>query len=167
MRNANKLTALVLAAVGLAGPSAFAEENKPNEGTGVENMESCPERFGPGRHANRLERIEKQLSALHGDLKLTADQETAWNTWADHVHKQLAEWKEKRPDFEALQNLPAPERMEKWLAFAKDHQAKLEQGLAAIKVFYGTLTPEQRQTFDKGFDVFHPGGWKGKHRPAD
>lgn len=165
MKHANQLTAVALALVGLAGFTAFAAEDNLEKGPGPEGAESCMERFGPGRHADRLERIQKQLSSLHADLKLSADQEVAWNAWADHVRKQMTEWKEKRPDFDAIQNLPAPERMEKWLAFGKERHAKLEEGLAATKTFYGTLTPEQRQIFDKSFDMFRPGGWKGKHRP--
>ena len=39
---------------------------------------------------------------------------------------------------------------------------KQEARLAATKTFYATLSPEQRQTFDKGFNFEHHGGF-GKH----
>jgi Spy/CpxP family protein refolding chaperone len=52
--------------------------------------------------------------------------------------------------------------MEKMLAFSKEHIARQEARLAATKTFYATLSPEQRQAFDKGFNFEHHGRF-GKH----
>jgi protein CpxP len=47
--------------------------------------------------------------------------------------------------------------MEKMLAVSKEHLARQEACLAATKMFYATLSPEQRKIFDKGFHFEHHG----------
>lgn len=98
------------------------------------------------RHGERL--LEERLTALHQALKLTTAQEADWNAWAAKVRETKRMKKEARPDRETLKTLPAPERLDRMLAFAKEKQAYLEEVLAATKTFYATLTPEQRKTFD-------------------
>ncbi|CAL1240356.1 Spy/CpxP family protein refolding chaperone [Candidatus Methylocalor cossyra] len=103
------------------------------------------EPWGPGKHHYN---IQERLNQLHQELKLNADQETAWKTWFDRVQQARAEHKASRPDFEALRKLSAPERLEKFIEASKARQATLEGVLAATKTFYATLSPEQRKTFD-------------------
>lgn len=90
-----------------------------------------------------------RLEKLHTDLKLTADQEAGWKTWSAPMQQRAASMKERRPDFEAMAKLPAPERMEKMLERMKEHQKEMEVGIASTRSFYATLTPEQRQVFDR------------------
>lgn len=168
MKPSIKMAATLALALGLgAGAWVWAEEGKDSQSDGRDAVESCLEKPGPRGHVDHTQLIEQHLSSLHADLKLNTEQDTAWNEWAGQVRKHMAEIKEKRPDFRALENLPAPERMEKWLAFGKERQSKLEQGLAATKTFYAALQPEQRQIFDQRFDFFKPGGRKGKHHPMN
>lgn len=126
---------------------------------------SCQDGFGPGSHQDRSEFFEKRLSALQTELKLAPEQRSAWDEWAGHVRSQVTAIKEQRPDPKAMEGLTAPEKMEKWLAFGKERQAKLEDGLVFTRKFYEGLTTEQRKTFDLSFDFFRPGGWKTHHRP--
>jgi len=111
-----------------------------------------PGALGQGPAGPRLEHWERfmdeRLTALQQALKLTGAQEADWNTWSTTVNRLWTEKKEARPDFEALKNLPAPDRLEKMLAFAKAKQSHLEEVLAATKTLYATLTPEQRKVFD-------------------
>lgn len=104
-----------------------------------------------------------RLDKLHADLKLSADQETGWKTWSAPIQQRAASMKERRPDFEAMSKLPAPERMEKMLERMKEHQKEMEAGIASTRSFYATLTPEQRQVFDR-FQPFgdHARGRGGK-----
>jgi periplasmic protein CpxP/Spy len=100
---------------------------------------------------------EKRLETLKSDLKLNANQETAWNEWAGKIKGDHTGWEEKRKSKESWASLPAPDRMEKILAFSKEHIARQEARLAATKTFYATLSPEQRHTFDKEFNFEHHG----------
>jgi Ni/Co efflux regulator RcnB len=104
-----------------------------------------------------------KLEKLHTALKLNPTQETAWKEWSGKINAERSGWKERRKEFETGGNLPVPERMEKMLAFAKERVGKLEERLAATKAFYATLSPEQRQVFDKEF-TFGPHGHAGKYR---
>ncbi|MFA7293335.1 MAG: Spy/CpxP family protein refolding chaperone [Rhodocyclaceae bacterium] len=93
--------------------------------------------------------VGSRLKKLHTDLKLTADQEAGWKTWSAPMQQRAASMKERRPDFSEMSKLPAPERMEKMLERMKEHQKEMEVGVAATRSFYATLTPEQRQVFDR------------------
>lgn len=107
------------------------------------------------KKCDRWEEKEKHLEALKTDLKLTATQEAAWTEWAGKIKVDPKTWEERRTNAESWADLPVPERMEKMLAFSKEHIAKQEERLDATKTFYATLSPEQRKTFDKEFNFEH------------
>lgn len=109
------------------------------------------------KKCDRWEGEEKRLETLKSDLKLNTNQEAAWNEWAGKIKGDHAGWEEKRKNEESWASLPAPDRMEKILAFSKEHIARQEARLAATKIFYATLSPEQRHTFDKEFNFEHHG----------
>ena len=78
------------------------------------------------KKCDRWEGKEKRLEALKADLKLNASQEAAWTEWAGKLKGDRQGWEERRKNVESLASLPAPERMEKMLAFSKEHVAKQE-----------------------------------------
>ena len=91
-------------------------------------------------------RMEKHQARLHDKLKLTADQESAWKTYADKTKHGASE---NRPDWSELSALPSPERMERMLSLMKERQGRMEERLAALKTFYAVLTREQQKLFDE------------------
>jgi len=109
------------------------------------------------KKCDRWEGEENRLETLKSNLKLNANQEAAWTEWVGKIKGDYAGWEEKRKNEESWASLPAPDRMEKMLAFSKEHIARQEVRLAATKTFYAILSPEQRQTFDKGFNFEHHG----------
>jgi len=116
---------------------------------------------GMGRGDNfserRSERMQQRHQQLHDVLKLSAEQEGAWKTYAESV-KPPARPKGNRDDWKALS---APERAEKRLEFSSQHQERMREHVAAMKAFYATLTPEQK----KIFDTFHQGPRGGRRGP--
>lgn len=100
-------------------------------------------KFDPAKMA---ERMDKRMQKLHDALKLTSNQEGAWQTYASAIK---ADMPTTRPDFASFKNLSAPEKMEKRIEFAKTHITHMENHLAALKTFYAVLTPEQQKTFDQ------------------
>jgi len=114
------------------------------------------------KKCDRWEGKEKRLEALKSDLKLNASQEAAWTEWVGKIKGDYKGWEEQRKNVESWASLPALDRMEKMRAFYKEHIARQEVRLAATKTFYATLSPEQRQTFDKEFKFEHHEGF-GKH----
>lgn len=127
---------LATLAVGSASLSAHAEDT-------TRDRTYAATKFDP---AKRAERIEKRQQALHDALKLNPHQEAAWKTYIAAVAPKHPIG---RADRVALKELPAPQRMEKALEWSKARVQQQEIRLAALKTFYGQLTPEQQKTFDQ------------------
>ncbi|MBR7784636.1 Spy/CpxP family protein refolding chaperone, partial [Undibacterium luofuense] len=88
------------------------------------------------------ERMAKRQAELHELLKLTPAQEPAWKTYVQSMElKNMPQPQDPRE----MDKLSTPERMERSLERMKEHQASLQNRLAALKTFYGTLTPEQQK----------------------
>lgn len=102
-----------------------------------------------GDHAKMYEKMkagmEKHQAQLHAKLKLTEAQEPAWKTF---IAASTPTSMPTRPDRKEMEKLTTPERMEKMLERSKEHQAKMQEHLAALKTFYAVLTPEQQKIFD-------------------
>jgi len=159
MKTNLKTLVIVLAASGLlASGVSLAEPAKTPTGTGMEELGQQELKGGEW-----AEFMAFKLEKLHTALKLNPAQETAWSEWSGTIKADRPEWKERGKESENWKNLTVPERMEKKLAFAKEHVGKLEERLAATKAFYAKLSPEQRQTFDKEC-TFGSHGFGGKHR---
>jgi hypothetical protein len=157
MKHTTRIAVLTLAISGLfAGRNVLAEP-----ADAAANINPKPVSAEP-KKCDREQGKEKRLEALKTDLKLSASQEAAWTEWVGKIKGDHKDWKASHENAESWANLPAPERMEKMLAFSKEHIAKQEERLAATKVFYATLSPEQRLILDKGFQFEHHGRF-GKH----
>ena len=119
--------------------------------------------FGPGAVSDRLDELHKKLN-------LKAEQEAAWKTWStsvkqrlDSVRQEFTQEREKAGDWSKM---PAPERVERMLSMSQKSNAALSAGLAELKTFYGTLTPEQKKTFDDNFMPRGRHAWRG-HRGSE
>ena len=111
-------------------------------------------------------RAEKHLNELKATLKLTKDQEPAWQTFSDQVKdqaKSMAAKMDKKK--EGMQDMPmsAPDRMEMMASMMKDRAQDMSTMADNVKTFYATLTPEQKVAFDK-VHINHMKGMKGNER---
>lgn len=143
MQNLRKYLLTGVFAVGLGGGSFAAYAGKPDCGPKGTS-------FGEhGKSGERMrERMEKHQAALHDQLNLNANQETAWKAY---VARTRLDGPPSRPDRAEFDKLPAPERMEKMLGFMQERQKKLVDQVEATKAFYAVLTPEQKKIFDDEF----------------
>lgn len=145
----------------LLGPLAISAEPAPpasDKGT------AATDSGGPwGEHGKYM---QERLDQIHKELKLAPGQETDWKVWSDAVQQAKQARKEARPDFESFKKLSAPDRLQKLIDHSKEKQARMEEVLAATKTFYGTLSQEQRKTFDDltPFGERAP-KWKGRGGP--
>jgi len=139
MKRSTQLIVAALTAVGMSlGAAAHAAR-----GDGACN--GAPGMSGKSPADYMSGRLEK----LHGELKLNTDQEAAWKNWTSAMQEKVAKMRDNRPDREAMAKLPAPERMASMLERHKARQQEMESGLASLREFYGKLTPEQQQVFDR------------------
>src|SRR6478736_2339933 len=95
------------------------------------------------------EHMEKRAKALHDKLKLTPEQEGAWTKLTDATMKPGT--RPARPDRAKWEAMKTPERMDAMVDRMKDAEIRMTRRAAAVKEFYGVLTPEQQTVFDKEF----------------
>jgi protein CpxP len=138
------------------------------------------ERGGPSHHggfghsmwSNPKAAVEGYLASLKVELKITPDQEKAWQTFTGKARTQADTMIARRAEFSAQaqsgdKTLPAPERLAQRTERMKQGLASMETMTAAVKDLYGVLTPEQKTIADQqlargpmgGF-----GGGRGHHR---
>ena len=130
-------------------------------------------RAGPGGGAgfSPAARIEGRLATLKAELNITANQESAWQAFANQAKAQAATMQAHRAAVTAAQ--AAPDRLAQRAAFAKQRAANLDTMSAAVKDLYEALTPEQKAIADQrmafGGGMGGPGGPKPpkKDRDAD
>ena len=152
MNTLRKQLLIALTVLGM-GSAAFA----------VQAQTAAPE----GRHghaANQQERMAKfgehfakRQAKIHDALQLSAGQEAAWAAYQAAIKPAAMDM--MQGDRAAWATLSAPARMEKMIAMAKQHTAKMESSLSALNTFYSVLTPAQKKAFDAA--TMH--GGRGHH----
>jgi Spy/CpxP family protein refolding chaperone len=90
------------------------------------------------------EKMAKRQAELHDQLKITPAQEAAWKAFVQSSEPRLPSGK----DASDLEKMNAVERMEKNLDNLRDHQARAQARLTALKNLYNTLSQEQQKRFD-------------------
>ena len=95
---------------------------------------------------------EKRLAALKTKLKLEANQEAAWNAFAQ-AHQPPNDGFRPHPDRETMSKLRTPERLDEMQKQFDTHhtsmQTHMKQMVEATRQFYAQLSPEQQKVFDK------------------
>ncbi len=116
------------------------------------------------RRAKMSEMYAKRQAKLHDQLKLTAQQESAWATYQAAIKPAMPDG--PRPERGAFAKMSAPDRLSKMIEMTKQREATMEKHLTALTAFYGQLTPEQKAVFDdramggKHGGFGHRGGWR-------
>jgi hypothetical protein len=92
--------------------------------------------------------LEVTLKEFHDDLKLTAEQEPAWQAYADKVRALAGDVARER-----AQRLAAPpsgvlQRIDRTTDIARNRFTALEDVAEAAKALYARLTPEQQAASD-------------------
>jgi phage shock protein A len=145
------MAALAAGVLGTAGlqTAALAQDQGPPPGPPPANGQWDRPSHDGGDFAKRA---EAHLAKLHADLKLNADQESAWNTFAAKTKPQPHP---ARPNWSEISKLSTPERLDKQVAIAREGLNRLTARVAVVKQFYAKLTPDQQKTFDSEFVPKH------------
>lgn len=88
-----------------------------------------------------------QITQLHDQLKLSADQESAWQT-------MVASMKNAHSEHMSMPNasqMTAPQHIDAVLAMFHEHETQMTAVATSVKAFYETLSADQRATFDRAF----------------
>ena len=124
----------------------------PAHAEGLMGNEACAT---PHEHTDPVVNVEKRLAALKTELKITNDQEEAWNIYAEKTVRSVREIRDQMMG--ALHDKPqtAPERFDRHIALMKDRLASFEKMDDALKELYRRLTPEQKIQADRHFAKIH------------
>jgi Spy/CpxP family protein refolding chaperone len=120
--------------------------------------------MGPGRmmgygyhYGNPAAAMEGRLAEMKAELKITAEQEAAWQAYATQAKGQAQSMQAWHAAMQASAQASAPDRFAQHDAMMKQRLAQHEAMTAAFNDLYKTLTPEQRAVADQGFLAMGPG----------
>jgi hypothetical protein len=162
-----------IAAATLAASTAFAEPQGP--AAGRHDCQASSSRSGHGHgmmghnrggshmSGNPAAMVAGHLAALKVELKITRDQESAWEKFTTKASQQADTMSARREKTRTQMSadVPAPERLAQRTEIAKQQIASLETMTAAVKELYGTLTPEQKKIGDQLLARGPMGGFGG------
>lgn len=92
--------------------------------------------------------VEKHLADTKAELKITADQESAWQTFAGKAKQQAASRQEMRGQMQQMQGT-APDRMSQRAEMMKTRSEQMTTMSTALRDLYTVLSPEQKVLADK------------------
>jgi len=121
---------------------------------------------GPGPNTDMRARMQEHMGQRAADikakLKLTPEQEGAWNTY---IAAMKPSPNIKRPDRAEIDKLTTPERLDKMRELRTQRDVEMDKREAATRAFYATLSAEQKKTFDANTGRhFHRRGPQGPRK---
>ncbi len=93
---------------------------------------------------------DTRLAALKTELKITAEQESAWQAFATQAKSQAATMQAMHAAMQADTG-SAPQRMEQRTQMMKQRIAGMETMTSALNDLYAVLSPEQKALADQRF----------------
>ena len=137
----NRIIQTLFVAIGLtlASASVFASKGECDHAWSAEHENGGAARF------------DKHMAKLHGALTLTSAQEAAWTEFSN----KMKPVKMDKPGHQDWKDLNTPDRLDKILDNMKSHEKQMAEHAAAVRAFYGTLTPDQQKIFDHQFQAYH------------
>jgi len=99
-----------------------------------------------------MARVEKRISDLHSQLKITAAEESQWKQFADVMRDNAEKMNQSAAErAQKFQSLNAAENMKSYADMAVVHGENMQKLAAAFETLYSAMTPEQQKTADAVF----------------
>ncbi len=149
----------LIAGGGILAASAYAVSADKAEGT-TPRCEARQMQQGEGWKAKQ----DAHRAVLKDKLKLTAEQETAWNVFVAAAQPgPLQQRMDRKAMREELAKLSTPERLDRMQAMQETHRTRMAERVEAVKAFYAQLTPTQQKVFDAEAMPLHQHGHPRTH----
>ena len=163
MKRNHKIVAGVAAVFSLAVATAVYAH--PGGGMGRGGMGMGPMggmygQQGAGRMAGAYSPAalaESRLNSLKAELKITAEQESVWQTFTAAAKQQSEAMQAVREKMPATSSTAA-ERMDQRTALTKQRASGMDSMSSALKDLYAALSPEQKAVADKSIGSMGAGG---------
>ena len=127
---------------GLTGLALAQNTTAPADNARAGRMEKMREH----KSEHKGERHTKHLGELKSKLNLQAAQEPGWSTFTQSMEHPA---RSARPERANMEKMTTPERLDMMQAKKAMRDARMQQRAEATKVFYATLSAEQKQVFDQ------------------
>ncbi len=130
----------------------------PGFGPGHGRMGGYGRGFGPGAGSvDPAAAVEGRIAAQKTELKIGAQQENAWNAYAQSLRDQsqaMQSWRNER-----FASGSAIERSDRFAKHLRERAQSVEKVNAAFKNLYAALTPEQKAIADQRAGLPMAGGY--------
>jgi periplasmic protein CpxP/Spy len=106
----------------------------------------------PAPSTTAEQHVEARIKQLHGQLKITAAQDSQWNQFAQTMRdnaRDMDEAAEQRA--QQFATMSAVENMQSYEKLAEDHVQHLQKLIPAFQTLYDAMSPEQKKTADQVF----------------
>ena len=97
---------------------------------------------------NSVDQLALILAELREDLKLTADQQAAWDAYARNVEALASDVARERGRTKEVMQMKVLQRLDHAVDVARNRLTAVEDIAAAAKKLYAGLTPEQQSMAD-------------------
>ena len=170
---------LATALVGMSATALVqASSLQPSAGTGAAGTIQLAQAATPAqpmaptaeqrdqKRAEHIARMQQKMAerqaAFKTELKLTPEQEPAWNAFVARTQPQARPARDHtREDWSKL---TTPQRLDKMQALKAERDAAMAKRTEAIKSFYSALNADQQKVFDSKFmSGYQRAGMRGEH----
>ncbi|WP_322043442.1 Spy/CpxP family protein refolding chaperone [Paraburkholderia sp. J67] len=157
--------AFVILAATLTMSAAFAQGAVAQTAAPAATTAAAAASSADVRAAQHQQRVEERITYLHSALKITAEQEPQWKTFADVMRSNgqtMADLYKQRVEGEAQRN--ALDDMKQYAQITQAHADDMQKLVTAFEPLYTSFSPEQKKLADTTFR--HPDhGAKGEAHP--
>jgi len=169
-----KPTAGAVAVVALLAAGAFAPGAKaaPSDSPQLVAQGTATPSPAPAKKARKtpVDRVEARITDLHARLKITPQQETQWNAFAQVMRdnaKAMTAALDQRAQMEGSKTATAVDDMKSYQAITQAHADGMTKLVPVFEQLYGAMTPDQQKNADEVFGSFsHHRGPRGKAKAA-
>jgi len=108
-------------------------------------------------------RVDKRIASMHSQLKITPEQETAWNAFAQVMRTNVTTTDDAYKKRSAsLSTMTAPENMANFAQIEQARAQGVENLATAFQTLYGGFSDDQKKIADTMFR--HYGNHEGRHK---
>jgi periplasmic protein CpxP/Spy len=166
IQGATMKKAFVILAATLSMSGAFVQSASAQTAASSATATAAAASSAEMRAAQHQQRVEERIAYLHSALKITADQEPQWKTFADTMRsngQNMAELFKQRAESEGQRN--ALDDMKQYAQIAQAHADDMQKLVTAFEPLYNSFSPEQKKLADTTFRHGQNEGHKGEAHP--
>jgi hypothetical protein len=145
-------TLLTMLAIGLPTPAGAQSTQNTVTPAANTSTASVPAAKTKSTHRARSFDIEKYITNLHAQLKITPDQEAQWKQVADVMRQNSAAMQAATKDYaENAKNMSAVDDLKSYQKIVQTHQDALQRLVPAFQTLYDSMPDAQKKTADQVF----------------